>query len=79
VGPSGGGKTTIAQLAARFWDIQQWHIRIGGVDIRDIAVPELMNRIAFVFQDVYLFRDTIENNIHRLWRWSCTDFKKKRR
>jgi ATP-binding cassette subfamily B protein len=63
VGPSGGGKTTIAQLAIRFWDIPQGHIRIGGVDIRDIGVSELMNRIAFVFQDVYLFRDTIENNI----------------
>ncbi|MDR2246902.1 MAG: ABC transporter ATP-binding protein/permease [Treponema sp.] len=63
VGPSGGGKTTIAQLAARFWDIQGGHIRIGGVDIRDIAVSELMKRIAFVFQEVYLFRDTIENNI----------------
>ncbi|MDR0689941.1 MAG: ABC transporter ATP-binding protein/permease [Spirochaetaceae bacterium] len=63
VGPSGGGKTTIAQLAARFWDIQAGHIRIGGVDIRDIAVPELMRRIAFVFQEVYLFRDTVENNI----------------
>jgi ATP-binding cassette subfamily B protein len=63
VGPSGGGKTTIAQLALRFWDIAQGRIRIGGVDIRDIGVSELMNRVAFVFQDVYLFRDTIENNI----------------
>jgi ATP-binding cassette subfamily B protein len=63
VGPSGGGKTTIAQLALRFWDIPQGHIRIGGADIRDISVSELMNRVAFVFQDVYLFRDTIENNI----------------
>jgi ATP-binding cassette subfamily B protein len=63
VGPSGGGKTTIAQLAVRFWDIERGHIRIGGVDIRDIAVSELMKRIAFVFQDVYLFRDTIANNI----------------
>lgn len=63
VGPSGGGKTTIGQLTVRFWDIRQGHIRIGGVDIRDIAVSELMKRIAFVFQEVYLFRDTIENNI----------------
>jgi ATP-binding cassette subfamily B protein len=63
VGPSGGGKTTIAQLAVRFWDIDRGHIRIGGVDIRDMAVSELMERIAFVFQDVYLFRDTIANNI----------------
>jgi ATP-binding cassette subfamily B protein len=63
VGPSGGGKTTIAQLAVRFWDIPQGRIRVGGVDIRDISVSELMNRVAFVFQEVYLFRDTIENNI----------------
>jgi ATP-binding cassette subfamily B protein len=63
VGPSGGGKTTIAQLAVRFWDIERGQIRIGGVDIRDIPIPELMKRIAFVFQEVYLFRDTIENNI----------------
>jgi ATP-binding cassette subfamily B protein len=63
VGPSGGGKTTIAQLAARFWDIPRGRILIGGVDIRNIGISELMSRIAFVFQDVYLFRDTIENNI----------------
>jgi ATP-binding cassette subfamily B protein len=63
VGPSGGGKTTIAQLALRFWDVPRGRVRIGGVDIRDISVSELMNRVAFVFQEVFLFRDTIESNI----------------
>jgi ATP-binding cassette subfamily B protein len=63
VGPSGGGKTTIAQLAARFWDIGSGHIRIGGVDVRNIPISRLMESTAFVFQDVYIFRDTVENNI----------------
>jgi ATP-binding cassette subfamily B protein len=63
VGPSGGGKTTIAQLAARFWDIDSGHILIGGVDIRDMPISRLMESTAFVFQDVYMFRDTVENNI----------------
>jgi ATP-binding cassette subfamily B protein len=63
VGPSGGGKTTIAQLAARFWDIQQGHILVGGVDIREIATSKLMDSVAFVFQDIHMFRDTIEENI----------------
>jgi ATP-binding cassette subfamily B protein len=63
VGPSGGGKTTIAQLAARFWDIQHGQIRIGGIDTRDMEVRCLMDSIAFVFQDAYMFRDTVENNI----------------
>jgi ATP-binding cassette subfamily B protein len=63
VGPSGGGKTTIAQLAARFWDIQEGSIRLGGVDVRNIAIETLMDAIAFVFQDTYIFRDTVEANI----------------
>jgi ATP-binding cassette subfamily B protein len=63
VGPSGGGKTTIAQLAARFWDIQQGHILLGGVDIREIATSKLMDSVAFVFQDIHMFRDTVEENI----------------
>jgi ATP-binding cassette subfamily B protein len=63
VGPSGSGKTTIAQLAARFWDIQHGRILLGGVDIRQIATPTLMDSLAFVFQDVHMFRDTIEDNI----------------
>jgi ATP-binding cassette subfamily B protein len=71
VGPSGGGKTTIAQLAARFWDISGGHIRIGGVDVRDIPISCLMESTAFVFQDVYMFRDTVENNI-RMGNTSAT-------
>ncbi|MDR1147042.1 MAG: ABC transporter ATP-binding protein/permease [Spirochaetaceae bacterium] len=71
VGPSGGGKTTIAQLAARFWDINSGHIRIGGVDVRDMPISRLMESTAFVFQDVYMFRDTIENNI-RMGNTSAT-------
>jgi ATP-binding cassette subfamily B protein len=63
VGPSGSGKTTIAQLAARFWDVQEGSIRLGGVNVRDIAIETLMNTIAFVFQDTYIFRDTVEANI----------------
>jgi ATP-binding cassette subfamily B protein len=63
VGPSGGGKTTMVQLAVRFWDVQEGVVRIGGVDIKDISTETLMKNISFVFQDVYLFRDTIENNI----------------
>lgn len=63
VGPSGSGKTTVAMLAARFWDITQGEVRIGGVPINRISVAELMDRIAFVFQDNMLFFDTIEENI----------------
>jgi ATP-binding cassette subfamily B protein len=63
VGPSGGGKTTIAQLAARFWDVREGSIRLGGVDVRSIAIETLMDNIAFVFQDTYIFRDTVEANI----------------
>ncbi len=63
VGPSGGGKSTIAQLIARFWDVQKGSILIGGVDIREIPVEKLMDTVAFVFQEIYMFRDTIENNI----------------
>ncbi len=63
VGPSGAGKSTIAMLTARFWDVQEGTIKIGGVPIRDIPMAELMNRIAFVFQDNPLFFDTIEENI----------------
>lgn len=63
VGPSGAGKTTLAMLAARFWDIGSGEIRIGGVPIKDISSAELMNSIGFVFQDNMLFFDTIEENI----------------
>jgi ATP-binding cassette subfamily B protein len=63
VGPSGAGKTTIGLLAARFWDIAAGVIRIGGVDIKNINSDTLMNHISFVFQESFLFFDTIEENI----------------
>lgn len=63
VGPSGGGKSTVANLLARFWDVKSGQIRIRGVDIRKIPLSELMNNISMVFQRVYLFQDTIYNNI----------------
>lgn len=63
VGPSGGGKSTIAQLLLRFYEPQQGTIKIGGVNIRDIAPGKLMELIGYVFQDAVLFRDTIANNI----------------
>jgi len=63
VGPSGSGKSTIANLIPRFWEVDKGAIKIGGIDIRDIGTEKLMNIIAFVFQDVHLFYDTIEENI----------------
>ena len=63
VGPSCSGKTTIARLLARFWDIQSGEISIGGVPITAMTQEHLLSKISMVFQDVYLFRDTIEENI----------------
>lgn len=63
VGPSGAGKTTLGLLTARFWDVQSGAIRIGGVNIRDMSTETLMNHVSFVFQDGFLFFDTIEENI----------------
>lgn len=63
VGPSGGGKSTLAQLLLRFYGPQGGTIRIGGVDIREIPPARLMELVAYVFQDSVLFTDTIENNI----------------
>lgn len=63
VGPSGGGKSTLAQLLLRFYEPQEGNIEIGGVDIRNIPPSRLMNLIAYVFQDFSVFRDTVENNI----------------
>jgi ATP-binding cassette, subfamily B, bacterial IrtA/YbtP len=63
VGPSGGGKSTIANLIPRFWDVSAGSIKIGGIDIRDMGTEKLMNTVSFVFQDVHLFYDTIEENI----------------
>lgn len=63
VGPSGGGKTTLCNLIARFWDVDSGRITIGGRDVREYKLDSLMDQISMVFQDVYLFHDTIENNI----------------
>lgn len=63
VGPSGAGKTTVAKLIARFWDVSEGSITIGGVNIKDIETEQLMNEMSFVFQENYLFNDTILNNI----------------
>lgn len=63
VGPSGSGKSTIAQLIPRFWDVQEGSITIGGIDIRDMRTEDLMNTMSFVFQDCFLFSDTLYNNI----------------
>lgn len=63
VGLSGSGKTTLTRLIARFWDVNSGAVRIGGVDVREISTDELMSNIALVFQDVYLFDGTIEENI----------------
>ncbi len=63
VGPSGGGKSTIANLLARFWDVKDGSIKIRGTDIRNVPLANLMDNISMVFQRVYLFQDTIFNNI----------------
>ena len=69
VGPSGSGKTTFCNLIARFWDVDKDSIRIGGSDVRDYTLESLMDQISVVFQNVYLFADTIENNI----KFGCPD------
>jgi ATP-binding cassette subfamily B protein len=63
VGPSGGGKSTIASLLARLWDIETGSIKVRGKDIKDVKLGNLMDQISMVFQRVYLFQDTIYNNI----------------
>ena len=63
VGPSGSGKTTLCSLIARFWDVQSGSITLGGKDIRDYTLDKLLSNFSIVFQNVYLFADTIENNI----------------
>ena len=71
VGPSGGGKSTAASLIPRFWDVQNGHVRIGGVDVRDMDSRELMKHVAFVFQDTKLFKVSLLENI-RMSRPSAT-------
>ena len=63
VGPSGGGKTTLVNLLARFWDVDEGSVTLGGRDVRDYDMDSLMQNFSFVFQSVYLFHDTVANNI----------------
>ena len=63
VGPSGSGKSTVSRLMARFWDVNQGSIRVGGVDVKAVDPETLMQHMSFVFQDVVLFNDTVMNNI----------------
>lgn len=72
VGPSGGGKSTIAHLIPRFYDVAEGGIFIGGVDIRDMKLDYLMEKVSFVFQDVFLFKQSILDNI-RIGNQSATD------
>lgn len=63
VGPSGAGKSTVAKLIPRFWDVTSGSIKIGGIDIRDVDSQTLMDTVSFVFQDTFLFNDSLANNI----------------
>ncbi|MCR4562684.1 MAG: ABC transporter ATP-binding protein/permease [Bacilli bacterium] len=63
VGPSGSGKTTVCKLIARFFDVDEGEISLGGVNIKEYSINSLMKNFSFVFQNVYLFNDTIKNNI----------------
>ena len=63
VGPSGGGKTTLCNLISRFWDVDEGCVKLGGTDVREYSMDSLMKNFSFVFQKVYLFADTIANNI----------------
>ena len=63
VGPSGGGKTTLVNLLSRFWDVDEGRVTLGGRDVREYSMDALMRNYSFVFQRVYLFHDTIANNI----------------
>ena len=72
VGPSGAGKSTLARLIVRFWDVDGGAIRLGGMDIRDIPIPQLMDQTAFVFQETFLFNDTVAANL-RIAKPDATD------
>lgn len=63
VEPSGGGKTTLCNLISRFWDVDNGSVKLGGVDVREYSMDALMQNFSFVFQNVYLFQDTVANNI----------------
>ncbi len=72
IGPSGGGKSTAAKLAARFWDVSQGRITIGGVDVKTVDPEKLLTAVSIVFQDVMLFNNTVMENI-RIGRKNATD------
>jgi len=72
VGPSGSGKSTIAKLIAGFWDVEDGSITMGGVSLKEIPLEQLYDQVAYVSQDIYLFNDTVMNNI-RMGRMSATD------
>ena len=72
VGPSGSGKSTVAKLIAGFWDVNEGEISIGGIDVRNIPLPQLYGEVAFVSQDNFLFDDTVMNNI-RMGNTKATD------
>ena len=63
MGPSGSGKTTLVRLIERFWDVNAGQVTLGGRDVRDYKVDALLQNFSTVFQGVFLFDDTIENNI----------------
>lgn len=69
VGPSGAGKSTVARLIPRFWDVDAGRVRVGGTDVRDMTADTLMQQVAFVFQDTFLFATSIADNI----RLGCPD------
>ncbi len=72
VGPSGAGKSTLARLLARFWDVDEGSIHIGGVDIREMPMAQLMDQVAFVFQETFLFNDSVAANL-RIAKPDATD------
>lgn len=75
VGPSGSGKSTIAKLIASLWDVDSGNIKIGGVDVKELALTDFNRKIAYVAQDNYLFNETVRENIRqeiqtlRMNRW----------
>ena len=69
VGPSGSGKTTLTSLMARFWDVKKGSVKLGGIDVKDYSLDSLMSNFSMVFQNVYLFQDSVENNI----KFGCPD------
>lgn len=72
VGPSGSGKSTIAKLIAGFWDVEDGELTMGGINLKEIPLSQLYDQIAFVTQDIYLFNDTVMNNI-RMGKMTATD------